>query len=85
MAGSRCRPNARLGYSRYNTSKEIILLAVLLSETDGVFIQHSELPIPALAYGIIAMTVFIVLAFIVFSYRDVANRHDHKNSSSQGH
>jgi hypothetical protein len=31
------------------------------------------------------MTVFILLAFIVFSYRDVANRHDHKNSSSQGH
>ena len=61
------------------------MLAVLLAEADGVFIQHSELPIPAVAYGIIAMTVFIVLAFIVFSYRDVANRHDHKNSSSQGH
>jgi hypothetical protein len=61
------------------------LLAVLLAETDGVFIQHSELPIPALAYGVIAISSFIVLAFIVFSYRDVANRHDHKNSSSQGH
>ncbi len=61
------------------------MLAVLLAETDGVFIQHSELPIPPVAYGIIAMSVFIVLAFIVFSYRDVANRHDHKNSSSQGH
>jgi hypothetical protein len=85
MAGQRCRPNAGLGYSRYNTSKEYILLAVLLSETDGVFIQHSELPIPALAYGIIAMGAFIVLALVVYSYRDVANRHDHKNSSSQGH
>jgi hypothetical protein len=85
MAGSRCWPNARLGYSRYNASKEIILLAVLLSETDGVFIQHSELPIPALAFGAIAMSVFILLAFVVYSYRDVANRHDHKNSSSQGH
>ncbi len=61
------------------------MLAVLLSESDGVFIQHSELPIPALAFGIIAMSVFLVLAFIVYSYRDVANRHDHKNSSSQGH
>jgi hypothetical protein len=62
------------------------LLAIFLSETDGgPFILHSELPIPAVAYGIIAMSVFIVLAFIVFSYRDVANRHDHKNSSSQGH
>jgi heme/copper-type cytochrome/quinol oxidase subunit 2 len=61
------------------------LLAVLLSETDGVYIQHSELPIPALAFGAIAMGVFALLAFVVFSYRDVANRHDHKNSSSQGH
>ena len=61
------------------------MLAVLLAETDGVFIQHSELPIPALAYGIIAMSVFIVLGFVVYSYRDVANRHDHKKSSSQGH
>jgi hypothetical protein len=61
------------------------LLAIFLSETDGVFIQHSELPIPPVAYGIIAMSVFVVLAFIVYSYRDVANRHDHKNSSSQGH
>lgn len=61
------------------------MLAVLLSETDGVYIQHSELPIPALAFGAIAMGIFVLLAFVVFSYRDVANRHDHKNSSSQGH
>ena len=61
------------------------MLAVLLSETDGVYIQHSELPIPALAFGAIAMGVFVLLAFVVFSYRDVANRHNHKNSSSQGH
>jgi hypothetical protein len=61
------------------------LLAVLLSETDGTFIQHSELPIPPIAFGIIAMSVFIVLGFVVYSYRDVANRHDHKNSRSQGH
>ena len=62
-----------------------MLLAVLLSETDGPFIQHSELPLPPLVFGIIAMSVFVLLAFVVFSYRDVANRHDHKNSSSQGH
>lgn len=61
------------------------MLAVLLSETDGPFIQHSELPLPPLVFGIIAMSVFVLLAFVVFSYRDVANRHDHKNSSSQGH
>jgi hypothetical protein len=61
------------------------LLAVFLSETDGPFIQHSELPFPPFVFGIIAISVFMLLAFIVFSYRDVANRHDHKNSSSQGH
>jgi hypothetical protein len=53
--------------------------------TEGPFIQHNELPIPSIMYGIIAMSIFILLAFITFSYRDVANRHDHKNSSSQGH
>lgn len=61
------------------------MLAIFLSETDGPFIAHSELPIPAVVYGIIAMATFLVLALIVFSYRDVANRHDHKQSSSQGH
>ena len=61
------------------------MLTLLTEGKDGVFIQHSELPIPPLMYGIIAMSIFILLAFITFSYRDVANRHDHKNSSSQGH
>lgn len=58
------------------------MLALL---TEGPFIVHNELPIPAVMYGVIAMAGFILLAFIVFSYRDVANRHNHKNSSSQGH
>lgn len=58
------------------------MLALL---AEGPYIQHTELPIPAIMYGVIAMGVFILLAFIVYSYRDVANRHDHKSSSSQGH
>ena len=53
--------------------------------SEGPHIAHNDLPIPALWFGIIAMSLFILLAFVVFSYRDVANRHDHKNSSSQGH
>jgi hypothetical protein len=56
------------------------LLAIL---TEGPFIQHNELPIPAIMYGVIAMGAFIVLGLVVFSYRDVANRHDHK--SAKGH
>jgi heme/copper-type cytochrome/quinol oxidase subunit 2 len=58
------------------------LLALL---AEGPYIQHTELPMPAIMYGAIAMGVFILLAFVVFSYRDVANRHDHKSSSTQGH
>ena len=61
------------------------MLTLLTEGSEGPFIQHSELPIPPLMYGVIAMSIFILLAFITYSYRDVANRHDHKNSSSQGH
>lgn len=55
------------------------MLALL---AEGPFIQHSELPIPALMYGAIAMGTFLLLGAIVFSYRDVANRHSHKTSDS---
>lgn len=58
------------------------MLALL---AEGPFIEHSELPIPAVMYAVIAISGFLLLAFVVFSYRDVANRHAHKNSSSQGH
>jgi hypothetical protein len=36
-------------------------------------------PFPAFVFGIIAMTLFIALAFVTWSYRDVANRHSHKS------
>lgn len=58
-------------------------MLVLLAE--GPFIQHNELPIPAVMYAVIAISTFMLLAFIVFSYRDVANRHADKHSSTQGH
>ena len=54
------------------------MLALL---AEGTFIQHNELPIPAVMYAVIALAGFMLLAFIVFSYRDVANRHAHKNSN----
>jgi hypothetical protein len=83
MASSRLGSNPGLGYSVIKTYLEETNLLALF--TEGPFIQHSELPIPALMYGVIAIGVFILLAFVVFSYRDVANRHDHKHSGSQGH
>lgn len=45
----------------------------------------TELPIPAFFYGVIAMGVFLLLGWITLSYRDVANRHDHKVGHSDGH
>lgn len=44
-----------------------------------------ELPFPGIVFGAIAMTVFLLLGFVTWSYRDVANRHDHKSSNSKGH
>jgi hypothetical protein len=41
-----------------------------------------ELPIPAFFFGAIAFTIFVALAFVTWSYRDVANRHDHKTKDS---
>jgi protein-S-isoprenylcysteine O-methyltransferase Ste14 len=48
-------------------------------------IFHNDLPIPALAYGVIALVTFVALALITWSYRDVANRHSHKTSEQQAH
>jgi len=36
-------------------------------------------PFPAFVFGAIAMALFIALAFVTWSYRDVANRHSHKS------
>ena len=36
-------------------------------------------------YALVAIGIFSLLAFVTWSYRDVANRHDHKNSGSEGH
>ncbi len=44
----------------------------------------NPLPFPAPIFGAIAMAVFLLLGFITWSYRDVANRHDHKDSDSKG-
>ena len=36
-------------------------------------------PFPAFVFGVIAMSIFIGLAIVTWSYRDVANRHDQKS------
>jgi hypothetical protein len=42
-------------------------------------------PFPTFVYGAIAMVLFVVLGLVTWSYRDVANRHEHKSSNSKGH
>lgn len=36
-------------------------------------------------FGAIAMAIFLLLGFVTWSYRDVANRHDHKSANSGSH
>jgi len=43
------------------------------------------LPFPSFVFGIIAISTFILLGLVTFSYRDVANRHDHKTSNTSSH
>lgn len=38
-------------------------------------VEHTPLPIPTWAFGLIALIVFAALAVVVWSFRDVANRH----------
>lgn len=42
------------------------------------------LPVPPIVYAAIAVVVFVALAFVVWSYRDVANRQNSK-AGSRGH
>ncbi len=58
------------------------MLSILASETA---VHHTELPFPGIFFGVIAMGVFLALAGVTWSYRNVANRHDHKTSSQQAH
>jgi heme/copper-type cytochrome/quinol oxidase subunit 2 len=44
-----------------------------------------ELPFPSFLFGAIAMGIFTILAIIAWSYRDVANRHEHKGKSHDNH
>jgi heme/copper-type cytochrome/quinol oxidase subunit 2 len=45
--------------------------------------ESHALPMSPFAYAGIALAVFTALGFVVFTYRDVANRHSDK--VSQGH
>ena len=43
-------------------------------------------PFPTFVFGLIGFGVFILLGVITWSFRDVANRHDHKTTQDhKGH
>lgn len=44
----------------------------------------NELPVPPIVYGLGFLVAFIALAFVTYSYRNVANRHRSKGGSHQG-
>lgn len=47
--------------------------------------EHFVPPFPTVVYGVIAMVIFVVLGLVTWSYRDVANRHEHKSNNSKAH
>ncbi|MGA1838637.1 hypothetical protein VD659_17095 [Herbiconiux sp. 11R-BC] len=42
--------------------------------------ERVTLPFPPIVFGLIAAVVFLALALVVWSYRDVANRHPQKSA-----
>lgn len=57
----------------------------ILASGEDVIIFHSELPMPSILYGVIAMGAFIALGVVTWSYRHVSNRHSHKVDAHSGH
>ena len=51
---------------------------------EDAIVHHTELPMPAILYGVIAMAAFIALALITLSYRDVSNR-NYRRGERTGH
>ena len=58
------------------------MISILIAE--GAIVHHTELPMPAILFGAIAMAAFLALAAVTWSYRDVSNRNP-KRSERAGH
>ena len=54
------------------------LVATIAAASEEAVHHLTELPIPAIMYGVIAFVLFTALAFVTFTFRDVANRHAEK-------
>ncbi|MBX3193471.1 MAG: hypothetical protein R2717_03970 [Schumannella sp.] len=60
----------------------MLSIAVLLAEHEE---ELAPLIMPPAAFAGIGIAVFVVLGFVAWSYRDVANRHSDKTSSADSH
>ena len=58
------------------------MLSILANEAA---VHHTELPFDSFLFGVIAMGAFLALAGVTWSYRNVANRHNHKTSAHNSH
>jgi hypothetical protein len=47
--------------------------------------EHTVSMLDTMPYFLGALGIFTLLALVTWSYRDVANRHDHKSAGSEGH
>ena len=47
--------------------------------------SYTALPFPTIVLGLVAFGIFTMLGAITWSYRDVANRHEHKSGSDAHH
>ena len=63
-----------------------VIASAVLAATK-ITIEEGPLFAPSVVFPIIAISVFILLGVVAFSYRDVAHRHDGKpgGTGSQGH
>ena len=59
--------------------------AILTAAAEGEHEAFVTLPFPSFWFGVIAIGTFILLGVVTWSYRDVANRHEHKVKNSQAH
>jgi protein-S-isoprenylcysteine O-methyltransferase Ste14 len=44
-------------------------------------VGHTELPVPTIVYGLVALIIFTALGVVMWSFRDVANRHSAKSAA----
>lgn len=54
------------------------MLNFLIALTNTEHEVVNQLPLPPVVFGVIAMTVFVAVTLVFYSFRDVANRHSQK-------